>query len=91
MWLKTLLPERVPHARILTYGYDAYTRDREQLTNQTIHDHAETLTAKLVQYRKETDVRRPIAAILKTIITLFEPRPRIDPSYSSPIVSEVSS
>jgi hypothetical protein len=62
MWLKTLLPERVPHARILTYGYDAYTRDREQLTNQSIHDHAETLVAKLVQYRRENDVCGPIPA-----------------------------
>ena len=25
LWLHDLLPEKIPHARILTYSYDAYT------------------------------------------------------------------
>ncbi|KAF8240995.1 hypothetical protein L208DRAFT_1087908, partial [Tricholoma matsutake] len=25
LWLHDLLPEKIPHACILTYGYDAYT------------------------------------------------------------------
>ena len=65
MWLKTLLPEKIPDARILTYGYDAYTRDREQLSNQSIHDHAETLVTKLVQYREESNVRGSLPTVLE--------------------------
>ena len=52
------MPEKCPTARILTYGYDANTRGKEQLTNQTIYDHAETLLAKLVLFRKKTSVGR---------------------------------
>jgi len=60
LWLRDLLPDKVPTARILTYGYDANTRGKAQLTNQTILDHAETLVTKLVLFRKETSVRRVV-------------------------------
>ena len=56
LWLRDLLIDEVPPARILTYGYDANTRGKEQLTSQTLYDHAETLIAKLVLFRKKTSV-----------------------------------
>jgi hypothetical protein len=55
-WLRDLLADEIPMARILTYGYDANTRHKEQLTSQTLYDHAETFIAKLVLFRKETSV-----------------------------------
>jgi hypothetical protein len=55
-WLRDLLPSEFPHARILTYGYDAYTRDRAQLTAESIRDHAETLISSLALERQRTNV-----------------------------------
>jgi hypothetical protein len=40
----------------LTYGYDAYTRGREQLTKQSIYDHAVTLLSHLAMKRQLTEV-----------------------------------
>ena len=56
LWLRDLLVHEIPPARILTYGYDADTRGKEQLTSQTMYDHAETFVAKLVLFRKKTNV-----------------------------------
>jgi hypothetical protein len=56
LWLRDLLVDEVPPARILTYGYDANTRGKEQLTSQTLYDHAETFVAKLVLFRNKTSV-----------------------------------
>ena len=41
----------------MSYGYDAYTRNRQQLSDQTIYDHAEALVAALASMREETNVR----------------------------------
>jgi hypothetical protein len=60
LWLRDLLIDEVPPARILTYSYDANTRGKEQLTSQTLYDHAETLIAKLVLFRKKTLVCKVI-------------------------------
>lgn len=43
-WMVT---HKIPHARIMSYGYDAYTRKREQLSIMTIYDQAETLVTAL--------------------------------------------
>lgn len=51
-WLRDLLPKVVPQARILTYGYDAYTRGRiESSANQSLFDVAGDLVSKLVAFR----------------------------------------
>ena len=52
LWLKDFLPGDVRRARILTYGYDAYTRNREQLTDQSIYSHAENLVALVAANRR---------------------------------------
>jgi hypothetical protein len=41
----------------MSYGYDAYTHNREQLSDMTIYDHAEALVAALAVERQKTDVR----------------------------------
>jgi len=63
-WLRDLQPPEILAARILTYGYDANTRGKEQLNNQTLFDHAETLVSKLVMFRKMTLIEeRPIILV----------------------------
>jgi hypothetical protein len=56
LWLRDLLPEKVPHARILTYGYDAYTRGRDKLANASIHDLAKNLLSSLATERRISKV-----------------------------------
>jgi hypothetical protein len=57
-WLRDLLPEKVPHARILTYGYDAYTHGRDQLANESVHDLAKDLLSSLATERRISNVSR---------------------------------
>jgi len=56
LWLRDLLPTEIPTARILTFGYDANTRGKDQLTTQTLYDHAEALIGRLVLFRQKTAV-----------------------------------
>lgn len=56
LWLRDLLPQKLPHARVLTYGYDAYTRGRKQLANESIHDLAKDLVSSLTLKRQVTSV-----------------------------------
>jgi len=55
IWLRDLFPSMVPHARILTYGYDASTRGQRQLAT-SIHDHAKGLLSFLAIERQATNV-----------------------------------
>jgi hypothetical protein len=56
LWLKDLLPEKIPGARILAYGYDANTRGQDQFSKDNLRGHAKTLVSKLAVKRKETSV-----------------------------------
>ena len=58
LWLRDLLPERIPHARILTYGYDAYTRGRDRLAKESLHDLANDLVSSLATERRISKVSR---------------------------------
>ncbi|OCL01786.1 hypothetical protein AOQ84DRAFT_206150 [Glonium stellatum] len=61
LWLQVLLPEHIPDARVLTYGYDARTRSSEHLTHQTLYGHSESLISALSLHRRKTKTeRRPI-------------------------------
>ncbi|KAG8854496.1 hypothetical protein FRB91_003453, partial [Serendipita sp. 411] len=60
MWLKDLLPDDIPKARILTYGYDADTRSFSRTSTQTIFHHAEAFAEDLSRLRRATDPKRPI-------------------------------
>ncbi|KAF8518679.1 hypothetical protein BU17DRAFT_66307 [Hysterangium stoloniferum] len=50
-WLRDFLLDHVPQARILTYGYDAYTRYRNKLSEQFLHDVGGDLVEKLAMFR----------------------------------------
>ncbi|KAF8526903.1 hypothetical protein BU17DRAFT_61881 [Hysterangium stoloniferum] len=64
LWLRDLLPADIPDARIFTYGYNAATSERLQLSKLTIHDHAEQLINKVVQERESDNTSsRPIIFI----------------------------
>jgi len=67
LWLRDLLPSKIPTARILTYGYDARTRGHVQLSSQTLFDHSETFLAKLALFRQNTDVRKVIIWLMMYI------------------------
>jgi hypothetical protein len=56
IWLRDLLPLKIPNARIMSYGYNANTRNYEQYSVDTLEGHAKTLVTKLALKRKETSV-----------------------------------
>ncbi|KAJ4286501.1 hypothetical protein N0V90_013201 [Kalmusia sp. IMI 367209] len=52
-WPKTLLPSAVPNARVLTFGYDAYTTDwRDVVSMDKISSYAKDLLATVTAYRE---------------------------------------
>ncbi|KAB8218529.1 hypothetical protein BDV33DRAFT_192643 [Aspergillus novoparasiticus] len=52
-WPKTLLPSKLPTARIFTFGYDAYVADWRGVVSQSlIANHARNLLASLSTYRE---------------------------------------
>lgn len=55
-WPETLLPSKVPNARILTFGYDAYISDwRGMVSKNRIGNNAMNLLAAVASYREEDD------------------------------------
>jgi hypothetical protein len=58
LWLRDLLPNIVPAARILTYGYNAYTRGRQALSDQRLHAHGQDLITCIAAERKANGVSR---------------------------------
>lgn len=57
LWLQDFLPGDIPHARILTYGYDGRTHDSSPLSCQRLHDHAIGLVTEQTLYRESTKVK----------------------------------
>jgi hypothetical protein len=55
-WPKTLLPSKVPNARVLTFGYDAYVADlRGMVSKNRIGNHAMNLLAAIATYREDDE------------------------------------
>ena len=55
-WPQTLLPLKVPDARILTFGYDAYIADwRGMVSQNRIGNHAMNLLAAIAAFRDDDD------------------------------------
>ena len=55
-WPQALLPGKIPDARILTYGYDAYPANwRSMVSKNRIGDHAMNLLTSVNTYREEDD------------------------------------
>jgi hypothetical protein len=55
-WLRDLLPEDLPQARILCWGYDANTHAADRVSSQYLYNHARTLVSDLCRKRKLTNV-----------------------------------
>lgn len=71
LWPEKLLPEKVPQARILTFGYDAdiYHFWLKPTSDNSIKNHADNLTAGLVGLRhgKEQTATRPIIFVAHSL------------------------
>ncbi|KAG8790343.1 hypothetical protein FRC16_000904, partial [Serendipita sp. 398] len=55
-----LLPNEIPNARIISYGYDADTHSFSRTSTQTIFRHAEAFAEDLSRLRRKGDPKRPI-------------------------------
>ncbi len=61
MWLKDLLPQAIPGARIMTFGYDSEAQTSRYLTHRTLYSNADNLISDLCSLRQDTKtVERPI-------------------------------
>ncbi|KAN0104171.1 hypothetical protein V8E51_009916 [Hyaloscypha variabilis] len=68
LWLRDLLPAQLPHARILTYGYDIRTHAFDELSYQSINGHGTTLLTSLCLFREKTKTtQRPIIFIAHSL------------------------
>ena len=55
-WPQSLLPSKVPNARVLTFGYDAYVVDwRGVVSTNRIGNHATNLLTSIATYRENDD------------------------------------
>lgn len=55
-WIKTLLPSKIPHARIFTFGYDAYVVDwRGMVSKNRVGNHSMNLITAVATYRDNDD------------------------------------
>jgi protein SERAC1 len=55
-WPQTLLPSKVPNARVLTFGYDAYVADwRGMVSKNRIGNHAMNLLTSVATFREEDE------------------------------------
>ncbi|KAH6650858.1 hypothetical protein F5144DRAFT_543848 [Chaetomium tenue] len=68
-WPESLLPERVPEARILSFGYDAGIIGwRSRLSGNRIGDHARNLLTGLAAHRETDDTNeRPILFVCHSL------------------------
>jgi alpha-beta hydrolase superfamily lysophospholipase len=57
-WLRDLLPEDLPNARIFSWGYDANTHGSSRVSCQYLYDHARSLVSDLCRVREKTKVQK---------------------------------
>ncbi|KAF8518819.1 hypothetical protein BU17DRAFT_90595 [Hysterangium stoloniferum] len=66
LWLRDFLQHTIPAARILSYGYDAYTNS--SLSEHTLHGHAQDFLAKISMSRETGETKgRPIIFIAHSL------------------------
>ena len=70
LWLRDLLPEKIPRARILTYGYDAYARGRDQLADESVYAIAQKLLVDLATERHDSHVSTKSTINIHTDLSL---------------------
>ncbi|KAK3177704.1 hypothetical protein K4F52_009552 [Lecanicillium sp. MT-2017a] len=67
-WLRDLLPEDIPQARILYWGYDANTHASDRVSWQYLYDHARNLVSDLCRKRKMTNsTEQPIIFVAHSL------------------------
>jgi hypothetical protein len=55
-WPQSLLPSKVPNARVLTFGYDAYVADWQGVVSKNrIGNHSMNLLTSVATYREDDD------------------------------------
>ena len=53
-WPQSLLPSKLPNARIISFGYDAYVSDWKGVVSKNrVENHAKTLLSALATFRDE--------------------------------------
>ncbi|KAF8515996.1 hypothetical protein BU17DRAFT_51232 [Hysterangium stoloniferum] len=68
LWLRDLLPHKLPHARIIVYGYDACTEVGPLGMRQTLFDHGENFIARLALRRADTSTTVRLNSFTRPII-----------------------
>jgi len=68
-WPQTLLPGKIPDARVLTFGYDAMVTDlRGVVSNNRVANHARNLLVALATHREDDSTNdRPIIFIVHSL------------------------
>ncbi|RFU24235.1 hypothetical protein B7463_g12105, partial [Scytalidium lignicola] len=68
-WPQSLLPAKIPNARVLTFGYDAYVADwRGMVSMNRIGDHSMNLLTAVATCREEDDTNnRPIIFVCHSL------------------------
>ncbi|KAK9357218.1 hypothetical protein V1504DRAFT_94113 [Lipomyces starkeyi] len=67
-WPKTLLPECLPHARIITFGYDArVVAVKETISVNKVRQHAQALMTDIANFRQKDHNRRPIIFVAHSL------------------------
>lgn len=69
-WLNSLLPDRMPKIRVISFGYDARTHSSSPLSQQHLHSHAEQLVENLTRRRDVSNVRQISYPIVTGIILI---------------------
>ncbi|KAF8526524.1 hypothetical protein BU17DRAFT_82610 [Hysterangium stoloniferum] len=68
LWLRDLLPNVLPQARILTYGYDAHMINHAKYPESILQEYAENFIARLARFRTTADTReRPIIFVAHSL------------------------
>jgi hypothetical protein len=60
MWLKDLLPQRIPNARILTFGYDTDALKFAEVSHLMLNDHATSLIVEWLRVRRDPEVSQHV-------------------------------
>lgn len=66
-WPRDLLPEKVPNARIMVWGYDSRIVSLSKTSTATTFDHAETLLCDIVSLRGHTEQRIPLIFVAHSL------------------------
>jgi hypothetical protein len=53
-----MLPNIIPNARIMSWGYDANTHSTEGLSAMYLYDHGQNLVSDLSLHRRRDNVRK---------------------------------